>query len=144
MTAPAITTTSARQPAVPSHFDVAAAVKDAGIAALLTLGLSIPILSYRTDQSGALLFLTPRWGLVALVCSLVFALRIAIHAFLATRAARQAVASPRQATDIVDGGPSAFQKAFGRREPTVVWRSGCTFTPSAVARRLRVVRWRSR
>jgi branched-chain amino acid transport system permease protein len=111
MTAPAITTTSARQPAVPSHFDIAAAVKDAGLAALLTLGLAIPILSYRTDQSGALLFLTPRWGLVALVCALVFALRIAIHAFLATRAARQAVASPRQATDIVDGGPSAFQKA---------------------------------
>jgi branched-chain amino acid transport system permease protein len=110
MNAPAITTTSARQSAVPSRFDAAAAIKDAGIAALLTLGLSIPILSYRTDQSGALLFLTPRWGLVALVCALVFALRIAIHAFLATRAARLAVASPRQATDIVDGGPSAFQK----------------------------------
>jgi branched-chain amino acid transport system permease protein len=111
MSAPAITTTSVQEAAVPSRFDLAAAVKDASIAALLTLGLSIPILSYRTDQSGALLFLTPRWGLVAVVCALVFALRIAIHAFLATRAARAAVPSPRQATEVTDGGPSAFQRA---------------------------------
>src|SRR5215217_3661415 len=89
MTAPAIATTSARQ-TVSSRFDLAAALKDAALAALLTLGLSIPILSYRTDQSGALLFLTPRWGLVAVVCALVFALRISIQALLATRVVRAA------------------------------------------------------
>jgi branched-chain amino acid transport system permease protein len=111
MNAPAITTASAQQPAIPSRLDLPAAVKDAAISALLTLGLAVPILSYRTDQSGADLFLTPRWGLVAFICALVFTLRIATHAFLSTRAARKAVPSPRQATDVVDGGPSAFQKA---------------------------------
>src|SRR5918997_2084078 len=104
MNAPAITTASAQQPPIPSRLDLPAAVKDAAISALLTLGLSIPILSYRTDQSGADLFLTPRWGLVAVICAIVFAFRIGLHAFLSTRAARQAVASPRQATDVVDGG----------------------------------------
>jgi branched-chain amino acid transport system permease protein len=109
MTAPAIATTSARQ-TVSSRFDLAAALKDAALAALLTLGLSIPILSYRTDQSGALLFLTPRWGLVATVCAIVFGARILLHLFLATRAAKKALPSPRQATELVHAQPSAFQK----------------------------------
>jgi branched-chain amino acid transport system permease protein len=116
MSAPAIspaTTAPARQAAVPSRFDLAAAIKDAAFAAAVTLGLSIPILAFRTDQSGADLFLTPRWGLVALICALVFALRIATHAFMATRAARKAVASPRQATETVGGTPSAFQRISG-------------------------------
>src|SRR5215212_5182340 len=109
MTAPAIATTSARQ-TVSSRFDLAAALKDAALAALLTLGLSIPILSYRTDQSGALLFLTPRWGLVATVCAIAFGARILLHLFLATRAAKKALLSPRQATELVHAQPSAFQK----------------------------------
>jgi branched-chain amino acid transport system permease protein len=112
MNAPAIAAT-APQTAVPARFDLAAAIKDAAFSAAVTFGLSIPILSFRTDQSGADLFLTPRWGLVALVCALVFALRIVTHAFLATRAARKAVPSPRQATEVVGGYPSAFQRLSG-------------------------------
>jgi branched-chain amino acid transport system permease protein len=111
MTAPSITTTSAKSPAVPTHFDVAAAVKDSAKAALITLGLSIPILAYRTDQSGADLFLTPRWGLVAIICAIVFGLRLVLHAFMATRSYRKAVPSPRQATEAVHAEPSAYQKA---------------------------------
>ncbi len=116
MNAPAITTTAQTAAApVPSRFDLAAAVKDAGLSALIALGLSIPILSFRTQQNGANLFLTQRWGLVALICALIFALRIFQHAFTASRAARKAVPSPTQATEPVHATPSGFQKvaAYG-------------------------------
>ena len=79
MNAPSITTSSAQSPAGTTRFDLAAAVKDSARAALITLGLSIPILAYKTDQSGADLFLTPRWGLVAIICAIVFGLRLALR-----------------------------------------------------------------
>ena len=82
MNAPSITTTAQSQ-AVTRNFDLSAALKDAFKTALITLGLSIPILSYKTDQSGADLFLTPRWGLVAIICAIVFGLRLVLHAFTA-------------------------------------------------------------
>src|SRR5918998_4641791 len=110
MTAPSITTTSAKSPAVPTHFDVAAAVKDSAKAALITLGLSIPILAFRTDQSGADLFLTPRWGLVAIMCAIIFGFRLVLHAYTASRSYAKATPSPRQATEAVHAEPSAFQK----------------------------------
>ena len=110
MNAPSITTSSAQSPAVPTRFDLAAALKDSAKAALITLGLSIPILAFKTDQSGAELFLTPRWGLVAIVCAIVFGLRLALHAFTATRAYREALPSPRQATEQVHAEPSAYLK----------------------------------
>jgi branched-chain amino acid transport system permease protein len=57
--------------------DLAKAVKDAALWALITLGLSVPILAFRTDQGQSNeLILRPRWGLVALLCALVFALRL--------------------------------------------------------------------
>jgi len=57
--------------------DLAKALKEAAFWALITLGLSIPILSFRTDQGQSNeLILRPRWGLVALLCALVFALRL--------------------------------------------------------------------
>ena len=66
------------------------------------LGLSIPILSYKTDQSGADLFLTPRWGLVAIICAIVFGVRLLLHAFTASRAYTQGDArAPHQATEPV-------------------------------------------
>jgi branched-chain amino acid transport system permease protein len=111
MNAPAITTTAQTAAApVPSRLDIAAAVKDAAISALITLGLSIPILAFKTEQNGADLFLSQRWGLVALLCALVFALRIFQHAFTASRAARRAVPGAGQATEPVHATPSAFQK----------------------------------
>jgi branched-chain amino acid transport system permease protein len=110
MNAPAIATASAPQKAATSQFDLVAALKDAALTALITFGLTIPILAYRTDQNGALLFLTPRWGLVGLICALVFGLRIAQHAYKASRAARAAAPTPQQATETVHGYPSAFQR----------------------------------
>jgi branched-chain amino acid transport system permease protein len=92
-------------------FDLAAAVKDAGLYALVTLGLCIPIVAFRTDQSQANeLILRPRWGLVALLCALVFGFRMAQLAFLTNRKVRRAATpAPRQATETVRGYPSAFQ-----------------------------------
>ncbi|MBZ6075464.1 high-affinity branched-chain amino acid ABC transporter permease LivM [Microvirga puerhi] len=110
MNAPPIASTSAEQSAVPSRFDLRAALKDSFIAALIMLGLSIPILAYKTDQNGAQLFLTPRWGLVAIMCAIIFGLRLLQHAFMATRAARQALPDPHQATEPVHAEPSAYQR----------------------------------
>jgi branched-chain amino acid transport system permease protein len=71
--------------------DLAAAIKDAAASALVTFGLSIPILSFRTDQSGGSdLILRTRWGLVAVVCAIVFALRLAMHLGFAQRRIVQA------------------------------------------------------
>ncbi|WP_112664516.1 high-affinity branched-chain amino acid ABC transporter permease LivM [Microvirga flavescens] len=109
MNAPSITTTSSQDTAVPSRFNLGAALKDSAITALITLGLSIPILSYKTEQNGSDLFLRSRWELVAVICVGVFVLRLLMHAFLATRAARQAVPGPHQATEPVHAEPSAFQ-----------------------------------
>jgi branched-chain amino acid transport system permease protein len=108
MNAPSITTAGQTQ-AVTRNFDLGAALKDSLKTTLIALGLSIPILSYRTDQSGADLFLTPRWGLVGIICAIVFGLRLALHAFTASRAYRQATPSAHQATEQVHGEPSAFQ-----------------------------------
>jgi branched-chain amino acid transport system permease protein len=92
------------------RFDLPAALRDAGLAALVTLALAVPILSFRTDQNQANeLILRPRWGLVAIVCALVFGARLLMLAFLATRAARAATPAPQQATETVRGYPSAFQ-----------------------------------
>ena len=108
MNAPSITTAGQTQ-AVTRNFDLGAALKDAFKTALIMLGLSIPILAYKTDQSGADLFLTPRWGLVAIICAIVFGLRLVLHAYTASRAYRQATPSAHQATEPVHGEPSAFQ-----------------------------------
>jgi branched-chain amino acid transport system permease protein len=81
-----------------SRVNLAATLKEAGLAALIAFGLSVPILAFRTDQGQANeLILRPRWGLVALVCALAFATRLFAHAFashLRTRPARpQALAT---------------------------------------------------
>jgi branched-chain amino acid transport system permease protein len=70
---------------------LATALRDAGLAALITLGLSIPILALRTEQGPAGLILEQRWGLVAACCAIVFAGRLAISLFgLRLRPARKA------------------------------------------------------
>ncbi|EIM25655.1 high-affinity branched-chain amino acid ABC transporter permease LivM [Microvirga lotononidis] len=108
MNAPSITTAGQTQ-AVTRKFDLSAALRDSFKTALIMLGLSIPILAYKTDQSGADLYLTPRWGLVAIICAIVFGLRLALHAFTASRSYRQATPSSHQATEPVHAEPSAFQ-----------------------------------
>src|SRR5688572_8774781 len=71
---------------------IGAALKDASVAALITFGLCIPVIAYRTDQGqGVELILRPRWGLVALMCALVFAVRLLAH----TVGARRRIAAAR-------------------------------------------------
>jgi branched-chain amino acid transport system permease protein len=66
--------------------EIVAALKDAALWAAITLGLCIPILLYRTDQSqGNELILRPRWGLVAFMCALAFGGRLIGHAFAGRR-----------------------------------------------------------
>ena len=62
---------------VPAGMDWTAAVKDAGFAALVTLGLSIPILAFGTyqDISNALV-VSPRWTWPLTACAAVFAARM--------------------------------------------------------------------
>jgi branched-chain amino acid transport system permease protein len=109
MNAPSITATAQDQP-VTRKFDLTAALKDSLKTALIMLGLSIPILAYKTDQSGGVLYLTQRWGLVAVICAIVFGGRLLLHAFTASRSYRQATPSAHQATEAVHAEPSAFQK----------------------------------
>lgn len=71
------------------------ALRESALAALVMLGLSIPILLFRTDQSaGQQLMLTPRIGLVATMCAIIFAVRFVVCLYVARRqsqrAARQA------------------------------------------------------
>jgi branched-chain amino acid transport system permease protein len=89
--------------------DVAAALKDASLAALITLGLSIPIMAYRTEVGqGVDLVLRPRWGLVALLCALAFGARLLVHAVGARR--RIAAARPQGLATHPDD-LSIFQRA---------------------------------
>jgi branched-chain amino acid transport system permease protein len=54
------------------------ALKDAGFATLVTLGLCIPIVALRTETDiSNRLVLEPRWRLVVIVCAMVFAARLA-------------------------------------------------------------------
>jgi branched-chain amino acid transport system permease protein len=103
-------TTLAAAPAAKRGFDVASALKDALLKALVTLGLCIPLISWRTEQNGAAIFLTSRWGLVAIFCIGVFVLRLLMLAFLSTRAAKEVTPSAHQATEAVHAEPSAYQK----------------------------------
>ncbi len=75
----------------PPSFDVAAAAADAGRAALITLGLSIPLLAFdtHTDISNTLV-VVPRWSWPAVACLLVLVARFAALFFRARpKAARR-------------------------------------------------------
>ncbi len=104
--------TLAAHPAADRAADMAAIVKDAALFALVTFGLCVPIIAYRTDLSQtAALDLVPRWGLVALLCGLVFVGRLGQRLILANRDARRALTpSPTQATEAVHAEPNASQK----------------------------------
>ncbi|WP_422679888.1 high-affinity branched-chain amino acid ABC transporter permease LivM [Chelatococcus albus] len=98
MNAPQPTTaTMTQQRPAPANGDFTTALKDAGLATLVTFGLSIPILSFRTDQSQANeLYLRPRWGLVLVACALVFALRFVLRLYGVRWAAARQVARSRK------------------------------------------------
>lgn len=89
---------------------VATALREAGIAALLTLGLSIPILAFKTEQNQSnALYLQPRWGVVAVVCGLIFLVRFAV----CLRAMRRAAAPAR----LKAPASPLVQKLFGIAVP---------------------------
>ena len=94
-------------------------LRDAGLYALVTLGLCIPIVSYRTDLSQtSALDLTPRWGVVAGLCGAIFVLRLVQRLVLQRRDARRALSpAPRQATEAVDAMPNAGQRISGLALP---------------------------
>ncbi|MDX2204978.1 MAG: high-affinity branched-chain amino acid ABC transporter permease LivM [Hyphomicrobiaceae bacterium] len=63
-------------PAPASSTTIQGAARDAAKTALLTLGLSVPILALRTDQNMSnQIVLQPRWGLVASAVAIAFAAR---------------------------------------------------------------------
>ncbi|HEX2728027.1 MAG TPA: high-affinity branched-chain amino acid ABC transporter permease LivM [Beijerinckiaceae bacterium] len=100
MDAPPSTVATPARVSVAINADLAAALKDAAITALVTFGLCLPIIAYRTDQSmDNQLILRPRWGLVALFCALAFALRLIFrmlsHRRHVARARPQALATHR-------------------------------------------------
>ncbi|GAB6845227.1 branched-chain amino acid transport system permease protein [Methylorubrum rhodinum] len=86
----------------------AAILKDAGLFALVALGLCIPIVSHRTDLGADGLELTPRWGLVAGLCAAVFTVRLVQRLVLERRASL--TPSPQQATEAVGAEPNAGQR----------------------------------
>ncbi|WP_210484577.1 high-affinity branched-chain amino acid ABC transporter permease LivM [Microvirga antarctica] len=108
MTAPS--TIAADDGSAPVRFDLVAALKDSLKAGAIAFGLSIPILAFKTEQSGGDIFLRPRWGLVAVFVAIIFGVRLLQHAFHATKAYRLATPDAHQATEFVHAEPSAFQK----------------------------------
>jgi branched-chain amino acid transport system permease protein len=101
---------TAERPAVAGR--LVAALKDAGGAALLALGLAVPILALRIDQDiNNQPILRPRWDDVALGVAIVFAARLA-WLLLRPVVAGRAAAKPQAA---VAGGAGGYlvARAFG-------------------------------
>ncbi|GJE17980.1 high-affinity branched-chain amino acid ABC transporter permease LivM [Methylobacterium marchantiae] len=70
-------------------------IKDAGLFALVTLGLCVPIVSYRTDLGqGIGLVITSRWGTVFALCAAIFVLRFLQQLYLTGRTRRRAAHAP--------------------------------------------------
>ncbi len=93
--------------------DFALALKEAAFATLVMLGISIPILSYRTEVGAENdLILRPRWGLVLVACGLVFVVRLLV-ALYRERSGKQAVEKVRRdavRTIPVDAPPTMLQR----------------------------------
>jgi branched-chain amino acid transport system permease protein len=85
----------AEAPAAPG-FNLLAALKDSGFAALVTLGLSIPILAFgtHTNMSNELV-VEPRWSLAIGACIAVFAARMIGIVYWTSVASVRAAAPPR-------------------------------------------------
>ena len=94
--------------ALPARFDMAGAVKDAGFAALVTLGLSIPILAFRTEQDMSNhLIVVPRWSWPVVAAILVFVGRI-LSLFLRSRRTETPTRAAR-----APSGTGAFLLRYG-------------------------------
>jgi branched-chain amino acid transport system permease protein len=109
--APGAAVTDLRPEAARRSTDLAGAVRDAGIAALVMLGLSVPLLLLRTEQgvTGGLV-LIPRWGLVATACALVFGVRLALALYRDALPQRAAATTRKQA--VTTSADPAAQSGF--------------------------------
>ena len=103
------TTTSPAAAGAAQGRDVKAALKEAGFAALVTLGLCIPIIAWGTRQNlDNVLVLDPRWGAVAWAVGIVFVGRFLV-------ALRQQGRTPgKAAVRILPHGTIAFFQRHSR------------------------------
>lgn len=93
------------------------ALKQAGLAALVMLGLSVPILAYRTQVGGSNeLILEQRWGLVAILCGIVFAGRLALALF-GLRVTKTRPDAGRKDEITTDATPSLASRIFAIAGP---------------------------
>ncbi|MFC7396605.1 high-affinity branched-chain amino acid ABC transporter permease LivM [Chelatococcus sp. GCM10030263] len=77
--------------------DLTTAFKTAAVGALVMLGLSIPIIAFRTDlDMGNELILTTRWRVVAILCLIVFCVRFVL-ALSGAHLTRRRLASRKEA-----------------------------------------------
>jgi branched-chain amino acid transport system permease protein len=72
-----------------------AALKDAGLAALVAFGVAAPLMGLRSVVQGTTLTLATRWDTVAIAVAAVFVGRLALHAFQARRGAIRVPSLPR-------------------------------------------------
>jgi branched-chain amino acid transport system permease protein len=80
-------------PLKPSHADTAAALRDAGITALIALGLFLPLIGFKTGVNGDnQLILTTRWPLLFAIVAAVGAGRLAYALVIEPRLKRRRLA----------------------------------------------------
>ena len=90
--------------AKPAGIDLKAALKEAGFAALVTLGLCIPIIAWGTRQNmDNVLVLDPRWDAVAWAVAIVF-----VGRFLVALRQQQKAGSNKPAIRLLPHGTIAF------------------------------------
>ena len=95
-------------------FDAAAALRDAGFAALVTFCLSIPILAYRTQEDiSNHLVVVPRWSWPIAAAALVFVARIAAIAWRSRPTAAVRAAPVARAPSRTVGVLTAYAGWFG-------------------------------
>jgi len=88
--------------------DLAAALKEGAVGALLMLGLSIPIVAFRTELNmGNELILTTRWRLVAILCLIVFCIRFVL-VLSGARLSRRRLAARKEAVVTRVEAPATF------------------------------------
>ncbi|MFT0893265.1 high-affinity branched-chain amino acid ABC transporter permease LivM [Pseudochelatococcus sp. G4_1912] len=93
---------------------LARALREAAFAALVMLGLAIPILLFRTEQGAGLqLILTPRVGLVAVMCALVFVARFLVSLYHARKRSRQIARMARETTSVEKPGIAHLVMTIG-------------------------------
>jgi branched-chain amino acid transport system permease protein len=101
-----------------SRIDWPAALKDAGIAAVIALALSAPTIGFKTVIAPGSLILQQRWGTVAIIVAVVFVGRLLLNLFVFSGAVQSAAASGLG--DSFAGIADQFKKAGKLAVPALV------------------------